>query len=341
MLKSPYPYFGGKSKVAPLIWQYLGDVDNYAEPFFGSGAALLGRPDEHRRLLETVNDIDHYIVNFWRAVSAAPDEVARWADWPTTEADLTARHIWLVNEGRERIANVEADPDAYDAKVAGWWVWGICNWIGAEWCSGTGPWRAEDGQLVKGGNLGLGVNRKLPHMGGGKGVNRKRPHLGNAGRGVKRQLPHLGDAGRGVNRTNNGSLSAYMAALAERLRQVLVCCGDWSRIVTPGALAYGDTVGILLDPPYNLDMRNAELYNHETRGLSDEVRAWALANGDNPRYRIILCGYDGEHAMPGWRVVEWKAGASYQTANSAGQNGNRHKERLWISPHCLRLGLFE
>lgn len=42
-LKAPFPYFGGKSKVAPLIWERFGVVSNYVEPFFGSGAVLLAR----------------------------------------------------------------------------------------------------------------------------------------------------------------------------------------------------------------------------------------------------------------------------------------------------------
>ena len=43
-LKAPFPYFGGKSRAAPLIWEALGDVPNYVEPFFGSWRVLLGRP---------------------------------------------------------------------------------------------------------------------------------------------------------------------------------------------------------------------------------------------------------------------------------------------------------
>lgn len=120
-LKAPFPWFGGKSKVAPLVWQALGDVDNYVEPFAGSLAVLLGRPSEHRGRVETVNDIDHYIVNFWRALQHAPDEVAYYADSPVNEADLTARHIWLVNTGAERISRILGDAEFYDAKVAGWW----------------------------------------------------------------------------------------------------------------------------------------------------------------------------------------------------------------------------
>lgn len=138
-LKAPYPYPGGKSRVADLVWSRLGNPDNYIEPFAGTLAALLRRPPEHFAngyRVETVNDANHYIVNFWRAVKYAPDLVAEWADWPVTEADLHARHKWLVRSEhaagwRERMA---ADPEHFDPKVAGWWVWGQCAWIGGQWC---------------------------------------------------------------------------------------------------------------------------------------------------------------------------------------------------------------
>lgn len=44
-MKAPFPYFGGKSTVAPIIWKALGQPKHYIEPFFGSGAVLLARPD--------------------------------------------------------------------------------------------------------------------------------------------------------------------------------------------------------------------------------------------------------------------------------------------------------
>jgi DNA adenine methylase len=328
MIKSPFPYFGGKSKVTPLIWKYLGDVDNFVDPFMGSLAVLLGRPENHSGVTETVNDIDSFLCNFWRATKYAPDEVAQWADYPITETDLHARHLWLVNEGRERIANLTADPDACDAKVAGWWLWGICIWIGSGWCSGDGPWQAVDGKLVD--------NRKLPHLGdAGQGINRKLPHLGTAGQGINRKRPHLGDAGQGINRKRQ-DIYAYMQALSDRLRNVRVCCGDWQRVVTNGALSYGATVGVFLDPPYAASTgRDMSCYNHETE-VSAAVGEWARAHGDNPRLRIALAGYDGEHVMPDtWTKIEWTAGASYKSSNGD-LTGNRHLERIWFSPHCIR-----
>lgn len=119
-LKAPFPWFGGKSRVADLVWERFGATANYVEPFFGSGAVMLARPFPVRT--ETVNDLDCFIANFWRAVQKDPGLVALWADWPVNEADLHARHLWLVKreEFRERI---KADPEYYDAKIAGWWVW--------------------------------------------------------------------------------------------------------------------------------------------------------------------------------------------------------------------------
>jgi hypothetical protein len=167
-------------------------------------AVLLGRPHDMSngtRRAETVNDADGFLANFWRALAHDPEAVAHWCDWPVNEVDLFARHLWLVNTGRSRLLEgMEADPDFYDAQVAGWWVWGVNAWIGSGWCSGDGPWVDTGdgiGQRPHLGDAGQGVNRQLPHLGdAGQGVNRKRPHLGTAGQGVNRQLPHLGDAGR-------------------------------------------------------------------------------------------------------------------------------------------------
>ena len=130
-----------------------------------------------------------------------------------------------------------------------------------------------------------------------------------------------------------------MRELAERLRDVRVCTGDWARIVTKGALSFGATVGVFLDPPYDDAERTADLYATDSGTVSAEVREWCLANGDNPRYHIVLAGYEAEHdaLMPkAWRRIRWSASAAYQTSTSTGGNkDNRHNEVLWCSPHCL------
>lgn len=152
--KAPFPYFGGKSRIAPLVWERFGDTPNYVEPFAGSLAVLLARP--HKPHTETVNDKDGFVSNFWRAVQSDPDAVARHADWPVNENDLHARHAWLVARKGELAARLEGDPEYHDAQIAGWWVWGICSWIGSGWCSGRGPWGVVDGKLAHLGNAGRG-----------------------------------------------------------------------------------------------------------------------------------------------------------------------------------------
>jgi len=125
-LRAPFPWFGGKSRAAHLVWEALGNVANYVEPFFGSGAVLLARP--HAPRVETVNDASRFLANFWRALALNPDAVADACDWPVNETDLHARHRWLVARLPELAALLDSDPEAHDAKVAGWWVWGACAW---------------------------------------------------------------------------------------------------------------------------------------------------------------------------------------------------------------------
>lgn len=131
-LRAPFPWFGGKSRVADLIWSALGDPDLYIEPFAGSLAVLLARPHEPR--FEIVNDADCMISNFWRAVQHDPLGAARWCDWPVNEVDLHARHAWLRNWALANRERVCSDPNYFDPQAAGWWVWGISCWIGGRWC---------------------------------------------------------------------------------------------------------------------------------------------------------------------------------------------------------------
>lgn len=188
-LKAPFPYPGGKSRIADRVWERLGNVDNYVEPFAGSLAVLLRRPAEHFAggyRVETVNDANHFITNFWRAVTRDPEKVAEYADWPVMEADLHARHKWLVRspfaaEWRKRMA---ADPDHFDAKVAGWWVWGQCCWIGGAWCS-------DDTRAITPETAG----RPSLHEGGEGGV------LSNLnGKSHQHAMPLLDQAQKGVHR---------------------------------------------------------------------------------------------------------------------------------------------
>jgi site-specific DNA-adenine methylase len=383
-LKAPFPYFGGKSRVASEIWARLGDVPNYVEPFFGSGAVLLGRPTEPA--LETVNDLDGYVANFWRAIQHDPEACAYYADNPVFENDLHARHYWLKQQRSSLAASLEGDPDYYDPKIAGWWAWGMSCWIGGGFCEAKGPWVVVDGQLVDSRETNDdGTWRILPHLrGAGQGTHRKRPQLvGPAGgnsmqggqsrrrpilsndsvgcsmdpqgskrimpragvgagvinQGIPHGRPNLGGAGGGQGTqapTYQGRLEGWFAALANRLARVRVCCGDWSRVTGPSVTIYNGQTGVLVDPPYKKTERSDHIYTTDT-DCSAAVRAWALENGDNPLYRIALCGYEGEHEMPeSWECFAWKSDGGYANRSESRGKENRHRERIWFSPHCLK-----
>lgn len=298
----PFPWFGGKARVAGIVWQRFGDAPNYVEPFAGSLAVLLRRP--HPPGIETVNDLDCYLANFWRAVAAEPEAVAAHADWPVNEADLHARHRWLLDRAEFR-RRMHSEPDYYDAKIAGWWVWGQCQWIGGGWC--------DSRCYVDGGE-----RQTRPHLGPGRGIHRP-----------SQKLPHLGDAGQ-------GDVYDYMRWLAARLRRVRVCCGDWSRVCGPTPTFKLGVTGVFLDPPY-METRDAGCYAVDDQTVAADVAAWARDNGEHHLLRIALCGYEGEHDMPAdWECVEWKAHGGYANRSNARGRDNAHRERIWFSPHCLR-----
>ena len=283
-LRAPFPWFGGKSRAASIIWERFGDVANYIEPFAGSLAVLLARPTAPR--IETVNDLDCNVANFWRAVQADPEAVAKFADWPVNEADLHARHRWLVAQLPAHRERMMTDPDYFDAKIAGWWVWGLCQWIGTGWCDGKVSHRRPK---ASGDNPGMGVHTMV-------------------------------------------NLYVLCEKIASRIRRTRVLCGDWKRAVG-NAVLFGAkdkhiSTAICLDPPYAQTERNSKLYAVET-DVSTAVREWALEHGDDPRLRIALCGYEGEHEMPGsWECVPWKSTGTREEQAT--------RERIWFSPHCLK-----
>lgn len=336
-IKAPFPYFGGKSRAASAVWAALGDVEHYVEPFAGSLAVLLRRPHLANRpyYSETVNDLDGLLVNFWRAVQAEPEAVAHFASWPVAEADQHARHLAILKwRSDEMLLRLCGDADFYDAKIAGYWVWGLCCWVGAGWCNGDGPWIANaNGRLVKQSKTGCGVRRKKPHMGDGRGVNNGRLREPGVGEPHPMTMPKL---------------LQWMRTLAARLRHVRILNGDWSRAVTKGtthtlSVRQGGVAGVFLDPPYGAE-GIADVYNHDSSTVAQDVAKWCLEHGDDDRLRIVLAGFEVEHTAleaAGWRVVDWYEGAGELALLKGGygkqsaKGSQMHRDRLWLSPACL------
>lgn len=308
-----------------MVWDRFGNVANYVEPFFGSGAVLLARP--HPPGMETINDRDAFLMNFWRAVSQDPKAVAFWADWPVSEADLVARHRWMVSKGAQIVERLKDDPDFCDFRMAGWWVWGLCAWIGSGWCD------TRENRKVP---------EQIPMLSGAQGINRgygKLPHLRNAGMGVNRKLPQI--SSRGINRKPPGKagrgdfIFSLFDKLQDRLRDVRICAGEWDRVLGPSVTWGNGLTGVFLDPPYS-ETEHGIQYRERSNPAPDVFR-WAIENGENKLLRIALCGYEGEHEMPAaWECVEWKAVGGYGLQGNGRGRENRTRERIWFSPYCLR-----
>jgi hypothetical protein len=239
-----------------------------------------------------------------------PAAVAEAADYPVSHIDLGARHTWLMAQ-RERIGDELHDPNwPGDAKVAGWWLWGQCCWIGSGWCD----WD-KVGQVPHASNAGMGV----------QAIGRV-PHASNAGMGVQAigKVPHASDAGMGFDSllTSSGRAAwVWLHKLADRLERVRVVHGDWSRCLN--SHFGGADTALFLDPPY----RSYETMYGVDSPIADAVKDWAASNA---HLRIALCGHIGDYDLPGWDAVEWSRGRLTYAGSKT-----TDKECVWYSPACL------
>jgi site-specific DNA-adenine methylase len=301
-LKFPAPYFGGKSMIAEIVWLALGQPATYIEPFFGSGAVLLARQNYNPSLsqTETVCDKDGFIANVWRSLQFAPDDTAKWCDWPVNHADLNARRKTLLKNEEKLLINLEADDTWCDPKIAGYWIWAASCWIGS----------------------GLTRPNAIPHISHCTGVHAigQRPHISNC---------------TGVHEPYNTNLYAWFRSLSERLRYVRVVCGDWTRVCGGNWQDKQGDVGIFFDPPYAVESRDQGIYHHDSILVAKDVEKWCLPRGKKSSYRIVCAGYTGEYdtlIAAGWRVYNWTAQGGY--SNQGGENENRKREILVLSPYC-------
>jgi hypothetical protein len=216
------------------------------------------------------------------------------AELTNQEVELHARHHYLIDNATEEFrTKMETDPDYYDAKMAGFFVFGQCASVGDNWLQPKGL----------------------------------------------KALPMLSSAGGGIHGLTY-SVQEQFTKLQARLKRVRVCCGDWKRIMTPSVLDKNkglspkDITAIFLDPPYSLDNRD-KVYVHD-QDVYREVAQWALDNGDNPRLRIAMCGYQGDAQFPAWQEYQWTGSGMGNMSDKRGKN-NQSRECIWFSPNCLEI----
>lgn len=103
--RMPIRYYGGKWRLADWIIPMMPKHGHYVEPCGGGASVLLQKP---RALVETYNDIEGEVVNFFRVLRDRPSEVIRvikltpWAREeyetrlePATDEIERARRFWM------------------------------------------------------------------------------------------------------------------------------------------------------------------------------------------------------------------------------------------------------
>lgn len=77
-MKTVLKYPGAKNRIAKWICSYIPKHDVYLEPFAGSLAVLFEKPRVH---IETVNDLNGEVVNFFQILRDFPEELSRRIVW--------------------------------------------------------------------------------------------------------------------------------------------------------------------------------------------------------------------------------------------------------------------
>lgn len=294
-LRAPFPWFGGKSRVASLVWDRFGEVVNYVEPFAGSLAVLFSRP--HAPKIETVNDLDGHLANFWRSIQHNPQAVADAADYPVNELEIHARHRYLSRKVKRILAaRLLEDPLYHNATIAGWWVWGLCAWIGSGWCQGE-----EHKKMPRDGGRGaVGVHAqgmRLPMLGAGSGWDGEpQAHHGKGVHGLAMrggQLPKL---------TSNDGIHAASMRVSGQLPDL----GARAEGIVGGRSVHGGSMRAPGQLPY---LGGSAIVGQGTHSLTARSRLYevfaALAN--RLRYVRVTCG-DFERILSD--AVTWRHGTT-------------------------------
>lgn len=326
-LRPQHTYFGS-GKPGNLVWSRLGNVDVYIEPFCGSASLLYDRPLSHFRgpsRFEILNDQNSFVVNYHRAVQNDPEQVAKYADNPSSEADLIARYRYLAfHEKQKFIDKIKLDSEFYCPKRAGYFVWGLSLWIGI------------DAFLRMTGDLW----RKFPELINAKGICRRDKIVVKDGKLLTVEAKRK-------------AVQECFETISNRTRYVTTTCGDWKRVIKSDSIYKKGIVGIVFDPPYPEDTykekSEGDMYGEMTdtgTKIRNQLLKKAKRLGAMKNVRIAICGYSGDGYEKlvkkyGWTEVPWKTSGGYANLGTTNRD-NRFKERIWFSPHCLnpKKGLF-
>lgn len=159
---APFPYNGGKAKVADVVWDRFGKTDYYIEPFAGSCAVLLNCPYELKNG-GVINDKNGMLINFWRSMKYCPDKVETHIPPFDHEADLAAWHSLLHEEHNNLVGKVQSDTEYCDPEYAARWVHGMSTWNCGSWSNPRKNMRKPN--VTKKGIIGIRAKSRRERLG--------------------------------------------------------------------------------------------------------------------------------------------------------------------------------
>ena len=114
MLRSPFKWAGGKSRLRRTIVGMLPPHECYVEAFGGAGWVLFGKQPSK---VEVLNDIDNDVVNFFRVVKYQPDKLIESFEWElVSRAEFERLRDLRVND----LSEIERAHRFYYLIMAAW-----------------------------------------------------------------------------------------------------------------------------------------------------------------------------------------------------------------------------
>lgn len=96
-MKPLLKYPGAKNRIAPWIVDKMPKHEVYLEPYFGSGGVFFCKEPSR---IETVNDLDQQIVNFFQVIREHPDEFIRHLRLtPYAREEYERAYIYSIADG--------------------------------------------------------------------------------------------------------------------------------------------------------------------------------------------------------------------------------------------------
>lgn len=127
-----FPYFGGKSGHAQALLSLFPEQayrGHYVEPFAGSAAILLAKEPSQ---LETINDLDNDVVNFFWVLREKPKEFLRllqltpWSREEFNQARTPAKRLSKLEKARRFYTRVRQGFNALPRMRSNGWKYSIC-----------------------------------------------------------------------------------------------------------------------------------------------------------------------------------------------------------------------